>query len=338
MNAASSYQLSTRNYQLLSWHGWQLALPEDWSPVKIEGDWNKGSILIADFHATRLALRWQSAPKRKFDAPAWTEQAIRNEVGELMLKESVEHVPSGSKDESGGMKDEHGKASSSLSLHPSSFSLHPSSFSTGRLFVEPDPPGRDVWVGQSSVSNRLIEVVYQTKVRSSFLRDRILTGLSDQPTDRAQHWSIFDLSCDAPDGWTLKSQRLNAGDLTLSFGKKNEVLIVRQIAPAGLALGRQSLETWLAAQQRVWKKLYRAKGEATTVSLTEADDRDMTILVQPLVRRRRFFLARWVAASRFTLGAHDRQRDRLVFVDASSLELATRTLATVGGSSGKAAD
>lgn len=294
--------------------------------MKIEGDWNKGSILIADFHATRLALRWQAAPKRKFDPDAWTKQAIRHEVGELMLKESVEHTPG--KDEGGRRKDERGKT-------PSSLSLHPSSFSTGRLFVEPDPPGRDVWVGQSSVSNRLIEIVYQTKVRSTFLRDQILTGLSDQPADCAQHWSIFDLSCDAPEGWTLKSQRLNAGDLTLSFGKKNEVLIVRQIAPAALALGRQPLETWLASQQRVWKKLYRPKGKAESVSLSEPGDRDMTILVQPLVRRRRFFLARWVAASRYSIAAHDRDRDRLVFVDASSLELASKTLASVGVPPGK---
>ena len=74
----------------LSWHGWTIALPEDWSPVKIEGDWHKGSILIADFHATRIALRWQVAPKRKFDADKWAEGAIASEVGQLMLKESIQ--------------------------------------------------------------------------------------------------------------------------------------------------------------------------------------------------------------------------------------------------------
>ncbi len=284
----------------LSWHGWQLALPEDWSPVKIEGDWNKGSIVIADFHTTRLLIRWQSAPKRKFDADAWTRSAIAAEVGQLMLEKSVEHVPG-------------------------------ESFAAGRLFVEPEPPGRDVWVGQSSVSNRLLEVVHQTKSVNTLLRDQLLPALSDQKQDGSLHWSIFDLSCTIPPGWKLTSQRLNAGDLTLSFGMKNRALIVRQLAPAKLALARQSLERWLDAQQRIWKKTYRGNGKPGSV---EMPSETLAVIGRTLRRRRRFFLARWMASERVTLAAQDHARDRLVFVDADSSELARDILATVGKDAG----
>lgn len=266
--------------------------------MKIEGDWNKGSILIADFHATRLAMRWQSMPKRRFDPADWARNALRSEVGQLMLEKSLEHLP--------------GKA-----------------FTVGRLFLEPDPPGRDVWVGASGVSDRLIELVYQTRTRSRVLRDEILPTLGDQRRDGSLHWSIFDLSCTLPTGWSLKSQRLNAGDLTLSFGKRNAVVVVRQIAPAALALARQPLEKWLDAQQRLWKKLYRPDGEVESITPTHSHVGG-PILAQALRRRRRFFLARWVAWKRFTLAAHDTRRDRLVLVDADSIEVAAQVLETVG--------
>ena len=299
--SATSYQLSTHNHQLLSWHGWQFALPQDWNPVKIEGDWHKGSLVIADFHATRLAVRWQAASGRKFDAPRWTQQAIAAEVGQLMLAQSTPFVP--------------GKG-----------------FSVGRLFVEPQPPGRDVWVGQSTVTNRLIEIVYQTKIVSRLLRDTILPSISDQPTGGPTHWAIFDLSCTAPAGWTLKSQRLNAGDLTLSFGMKNDVIIVRQLAPATLALSRQPLEKWLDAQQQIWKKMYRASGEIQEFEpidpvLTPATN---TIIARTIRRRRRFFMLRWVAKQRVTLATHDRERGRIVLIDADRAERAEQMLASVG--------
>lgn len=286
---------------LLSWHGWSLQLPDDWSPVKIEGDWSKGSILIADFHASRLAIRWQSAPKRKFDARAWASKAIGAEVGQLMLKESVEHTPG-------------------------------APFSTGRLFNEPEPPGRDVWVGHSKVSNRLLEVVFQTKALSRTLRDQILPGINDQPADEALQWSIFDLRCTSPAGWTLKSQRLNAGDLTLSFGRKNQVLIVRQLAPARLALSRQPLEKWLDAQQQIWKKMYRVKGQITPASLDELDEdtTDGTVVKRIIHRRRRFCLVRWISKQRVTVAAHEVDRDRVVLIDAENEDQAFDTFASVG--------
>jgi hypothetical protein len=173
----------------------------------------------------------------------------------------------------------------------------------------------------------LLEIVYQTRVASHVLRDQILPGISDQPIDGEQHWSIFDLSCTVAPGWTLKSQRLNAGDLTLSFVRKNDVLIVRQLAPATLALSRQPLERWLDAQQQIWKKTYRLKGRIEGI---DGGIEDQQLVARAIPRRRRFFMARWIARERVTLAAHDTTRDRIVIVDAPTIELALRTLATIG--------
>lgn len=306
-NAESIRQSEIGNRKCeLAWNGWTFALPDEWSPVKIEGDWNKGSILIADFHSTRLAIRWQAVPRKKFNAQKWAQQAIASEVGQLMLKQSVEHVPS------------HSPSRRDTGTQ--------GAFSVGRLFVEPEPPGRDVWVGHSSVSNRLLEVVYQTKTVSNALREQILPTISDQPPDAEQCWSIFDLSCRVGVGWTLQSKRLNAGDLTLSFAKKNDTLIVRQLAPATLALSRQPLERWLDAQQQIWKKTYRLKGEIAPLASLE----DSQCLTRAISRRRRFFYARWISRQRVTIASHNVERDRVVLIDASSSDIALQTLSSVG--------
>lgn len=282
------YQLPTSNYQLLAWHGLALPLPEDWSPVKIDGDGAKGSIVIADLHASRLAIRWQTIKRpARFDAEAWARSAIVAEVGQLMLEKSTPFAPDAADEWAGG-----------------------------RLFVEPEPPGRDVWVGFHRPSSRAVEVVHQTK-RWSRTLEEIVASLRGATNE----WSIFDLSCRVPDGWALQRQRLNAGDLTLTFGKGRDTLVVRQIAPAALALARQPMEKWLEQHARLWNKTYA--GRMATESIDDG-------LAKTFERRRRFCFARWLEPRRVIVAANDRARDRLVIVDASSRALADQVLATVG--------
>ena len=271
----------------LAWHGLALALPDEWSPVKIDGDAVTGSIVIADLHASRLAVRWQTIKRRaRFDADAWSRAAIATEVGQLMLERSAPFMPGDAGDWRGG-----------------------------RLFVEPEPPGRDVWVGFHRPTSRAIEVVHQTKRRSQTLAE-IVASLRASPNE----WSIFDLSCRVPDGWTLRRQRLNAGDLTLTFGRGRDALVVRQVAPATLALARQPIDKWIDAHARLWNKTYVCR--ATPEAISDG-------LAKTFERRRRFFFARWLATHRTIVASIDRARDRLVIVDASSRHLADETLATV---------
>lgn len=275
--------------QSLAWHGLSLPLPDDWSPVKIEGDAAKGAMIVADLHASRLAIRWQTVRRPdRFDADQWSRGAIAAEVGQLMLEKSTPLTP----DLADG-------------------------WSGGRLFLEPEPPGRDVWVGFHRPSGRAVEIVHQTKGRSRTLPEQIVRPLR---VVRGA-WSIFDLSCRVPDGWTLRRQRLNAGDLTLTFGKERDTLIVRQLGPAALALARQPIERWLDQHARLWAKTYAGRTPADV----EADG-----LVRTYERRRRFFFARWLERQRVIVASHDRERDRIAIVDASTRDLAMETLATVG--------
>ena len=278
---------------VFAWQGWRLEMPRHWSPLRLEGNYDEGSAMVADLHRPRFALRWKRAGKR-LNAVTWTRKTMNAEIGRLASDEATDFACGNAADWSGG-----------------------------RLYIEPKPPGRDVWIALSNVSGRTVEFVYHAHRRDRIISQRLLPTLSDSPVGQDMDWSVFDLSCRSPAGLMLMDQRLNSGNLSLSFGdlKKTQVT-VQQIAVASLALKRLPLEKWLAQQIVARRKYYRAIGIA-------AKEEDQDLLSQGSRRRRRWCWRWWIAPSFVTLAKHDLQRDRLVIVDATSRELATQMLRSV---------
>ena len=280
----------------LAWQGWHLAVPADWNPVKIDGDYDSGSVLLADLHAARLGLRWKKAAKRG-DPDAWAVRSLRDEVGKLATDEAKDlPLPDGG------------------------------AWSVSRLYQDPDPPGRDVWVGHSRPSNRVLQIVYHaTKRGTAFPRD-ILPTLSDTAADAPHRWAVFDLSLETPPGMRVQWYRFNAGDLALGLvGKGSKhVTLVRQIGPAALALARQPLAAWLTNLPTTTRKLYRAVRETDVATLG-----DLVGLRATLVRKRRLWWAWPVPRWQTILALHDEKRDRLIAgqaVDEASLRSLLLTL------------
>jgi len=50
--------------QILAWQGWSLAVPATWNPVRVEGDADSGSMLLADLMATRIGVQWRHLSKK----------------------------------------------------------------------------------------------------------------------------------------------------------------------------------------------------------------------------------------------------------------------------------
>ena len=280
------------------WQGWRLHVPARWDPVKLEGDAAAGYALFADALRPRLGLRWQTPPgrtKAKFDPAAVVRAALEKEVGRLAAAEAAAFDPTGD------------------------------GWGSPLLYVEPDPPGRDVWVGYSGPSGRLLTVVYHVHRREHPLASAVLPTLADDDADRAAAWAVFDLSCVVPAGMALTGQRLNAGDLALSFAdRRGAQLTVRQIAVAHLALRRQPLARWVADQQKPLAKHYRPG--PTEVGPSTAVGR--------LARRRRYLLARHHPPSLATLAVHDERRDRLVILHGTDESLLRVVAESVGAAVG----
>jgi hypothetical protein len=276
------------NRQLLAWQGWQLELPHRWNPAKIEGDYESGSVMIADLHRPRLGLRWKRAAK-KLDKTKWARAAMRAEVGQLAADEA----------------------------HPIEL---PGSWEASTLYTEPEPPGRDVWVAFSATSGRCIEVVHHAHRRETILAQTILPSLSDLSSAQPMPWSIFDLRCVAPNGMKLTTYRLNAGDLGLTFEDKRRFVTIRQIALATIALKRRPLEKWLADQEQRRSKHYSGTGDWHEIDCGN-DERVVSGICRTMVRRRRFFFLWNTPRQIVTAVFHDKVRDRLLLAQGSDEDL-----------------
>jgi hypothetical protein len=301
----------SEKHRIVCWQGWQIKMPRRWDPVKLEGDHNEGYALFADSLRPRLGLRWQTPRKprrwqKTGSVPVFAEMtdklvrdALRQEVGELAAAEAK---PLESPEQQ---------------------------WVCPLLYSEPKPPGRDVFSGFSSTSGRLLQVAYHAHRREQILANVILPTLADLPADRATPWSIFDLSVVIPGEMRLKSQRLNVGDLGLTFADRQHQLTVRQIAVATLALQRQNLDGWIADQQQVHKRYHRGSGQFADTTLTIGNQERQARLSRA-TRRRRFFLVRSEPRELVTIAAHDESRDRIVILDGTDESLLQVVAATIG--------
>ena len=293
------HQLPTTNSQLLAWHGWRLSVPDDWNPVKVEGDAGAGLLLLADLERPRLGVRWKSLSP-KADAHAWALRSITEEIGALAAAESR---PTNDPAWRGGL-----------------------------LYTEPDPPGRDVFAAVSAATGRGVQIVHHTRHRQGSDRrfaDEILAHLSDTPADQPREWSIFDLTCRSPAGWRLQWYRFHAGDVTLAFARRDRTRVVlRQIGPATLALSRQPLEAWIKQLDKPTSKLYRPPTATTPIAITLRTQplRGLTTILR---RRKRLF---WAVFTRdqTRLAVHDEPRNRLLIAQSDDEAAARTFLSTVG--------
>ena len=287
---------------IIVWQALSIEISHRWSPIKLEGDFAQGYLLLADLHRPRLGLRWHSPKAKNLDIQATIDRQMLDEVGVLAAKEATAFVPS-------------------------------AAFTFGKIYIEPQPPGRDIWIGYSPASKRIIEVVHHAHRRERLLRDAVLATLGDWPDVDPRPWSIFDLSCRVPRGFALESQQLNVGDLLLEFSApakpRPRRLTIRQIAVAELALKRKNLDGWLASLQRQSRKQYRVAGNIADITV-EAAGRQVVGRRQWLERRRRFFWVRRLHPQLLTLALHDAPRDRLLLIETSEEELAQQISPTVG--------
>lgn len=275
---------------IVAWQGWQIEVPDDWSPVKIEGNAQAGYLLMADLDRPRLGIRWKEQKGKKFDAHSAAAALMKEEVGELEAKKAKPH-PLGE-------------------------------WVAPLLYEDNEPPGRDLWVAYSKTTSRLFQVVYHAQHRDRVLRDKLLPTLVDGSLDEELRWSVFELSCRTPAGMHLEKHRLNAGDLSLSFeGAGRKVATIRQIAPARLALSRWPMARWIAEQASWRGREYKVVGTPDAASEVQR---------QKVIRRRRFFWMFWLPKGFTVLARHDQAKNRLVLVDASEEKLASEIMQSAG--------
>ena len=272
-----------------------MEVPRAWNPIRLEGTFEKGLALLADMDRQRLVIRWDSGGRGrwgsgKFEADAWARAALASEVGTSGAAEAK-----------------------SVAL-----SMGCTRASSALLYVDLDPPGRDVLVAHSGASGRVIQIIHHSHKRSgrAGMFASMVGCLTDCDPAAPLTWSIFDFACTSPAGYRLRSQRLNAGDLSLTFASaraRGQWLTIRRMAIARLALARMGLARWLADQAAGVETHYGSAGEVTPLELG-ATERVLRGLCQTSIRRTRFGWMRWLPRSVTTLVLHDAAADQLILV------------------------
>jgi hypothetical protein len=209
--------------QTLAWAGLLLSLPEDYRPARIEGGHNKGLMLLADDERARLVLAWATVTRKQFDAAEFCKEKL------LSLFDAKAGVSQASLVRVGNNR----------------------GFTT-MFWAHSKEEQKIRAVGYCPQTGRVVDCLYHTGTARQDLAftQGLLEGIADQPVDQDYQWAVLGSSFHVPGGLRYLESTLNLGDQTIRFiGARREslgpVLVVRQVYPAALAMGRQPMEEWL---------------------------------------------------------------------------------------------
>lgn len=204
---------------IFAWQGWQAVLKADWQPVRIEGDFYRGRVIIANGDGPVFQVSWQR-PKggQDFDFAAWlARQTARYENADAVKSKS-----------SGDL----------VITEIAAFSA-----------TTEKQPGKRAWWAYSKAAGVVLEISMPdiaAKKEQRFVARETVPQLAIFTPPAAARWQLYQVGFMVPANYVLKQKHLFSGDVGLEFYQgKHERLLLRQVYPAELALSRRRLGRWL---------------------------------------------------------------------------------------------
>jgi hypothetical protein len=277
-------------HSALAWAGWRLEMPATWQPLKLTGTPAKGRMIVGDSVCAMFSIHWERLQRGiKADGREWvTERIQRHGVLPDGEPPAAEHFSACGW--AHGVQTEEDKQTT-------------------------------YWYGYAAPSTLLLGVtvngVLPAPVRQ-LVTKRVLPSLRATPADADSIWSMYDVSFTAPAGFELRHRHLYSGDVALEFTKgRHETLLLRQVYPGDLALGRRSFAGWLDG--RPFKEHRRLRRTGATTEPWQHETRAELTGVRRAGRKRLPWplggiKPRWTNA----LAVHDRQLNRLLIAEHSA--------------------
>ena len=278
----------TTEYIWFAWGGWMMKIPPTWRPLKIEDKSGTGRIILGDSSEAVAQIKWSRQSGRNFDPGRWLKQRIKAVASKSAV---IDNDPA------------------------------PAEFEQAAWIDQTAPSKKrpmSVWYGYSSKAKLLMEAILNNEIDEKtqrIFRMKVLPSLRVCDDTLSTKWSFFDVSFESPAGFTLKTKRLNVGDMALEFtSKKDGRLLVRQVYPASLALQRRKMDKWVRSFPHKEHRHYKQFNDAENWKV-ESFERNINGLICRGQKRLPFPLG--FCAPRFTISAisHDTQLDRLLIVE-----------------------
>ena len=224
-----------RAHTLLAWAGWQLEIPRDWQPLKLEGTPAKGQMIVGDSECASFIIKWERPGRKALsDGRQWVEDRLKR----------------------------HGLLPATRPPAESNFTA--CGWAEGVQTEESKET--TYWYGYAERARLLLGLTVNGALPET-LRHKVVRGvlptLRTTPADGETTWAMYDISCVAQAGFELVQRHLFSGDVALEFARgKRETLLLRQVYPGELALDRRPPEKWLARYPfKEHRRLRRATAE-----------------------------------------------------------------------------
>jgi hypothetical protein len=274
------------NWLTFAWAGWSLRVPPDWRPLGVAGKAREGSVLLGEGHRERIRVQWLT-PRRSllgFNPGRWVRSQLRTMAGWGAIQD-------------GGPSTE---GFDETAWAPRGKRAH-------------HWPG---WCGWQEAAGLGLLVTFRTNEEAvqREVAERILPSLRARPAGEPTDWSLLEASFRTPAGMGLIGQQLNVGDLCIAVGGRSRRMLVRQIYPAEIALGRRTLENWLRYPplQGVW----RLRGEPTFREWSaRVEGRECSGYMRTGVKRVKFPMHWLPGRTSMAACVVDEQRDRLLMAE-----------------------
>lgn len=211
----------SKEKQVIAWQGWTIPVREEWQPVRIEGDFYRGRMIVGNGDGPVFQVSWQR-PKdiRDFDCAKWLSKQkskyTDSQVGAVNTGDDNDiEITSLDGDIKNGRNMEH----------------------------------KQVWWVYSASIGIVMEISMPdvaVKEEQEFVRKHSVPEVRFSRPNEPSWWQIYKVGFSVPAGYILNEKHIFSGDIALEFrNEKEDRLLVRQIYPAELGLARRKIDKWL---------------------------------------------------------------------------------------------
>jgi hypothetical protein len=199
---------------VFAWMGWRVRMPAAWRPLRIDGGWDRGAVVLGDAERALLQIKWHRLRGRRVDGARWSARRQRQE---------------------------------GAGLEPDPRPPAPEGLSAVRAS---GAGARWLWTAWSEENRLALEAVVNATApdRAVRIAKREVVGrLRVDPPGAPLRLAVYGVSVEAPPRFRPERWKLVVGDIAIRCTAPGERLLLRQIYPAGAALKRRTPAGWLAA-------------------------------------------------------------------------------------------